>query len=360
MRKWIIVAITLLLTAAAIGGAYLQRDRIGLAILQRTAQSNLGRDVVATLPDGLHAAFCGTGSPMPDRTRAGPCLAVIAGKRLFVFDAGGGASETINQMGLPTGAIEAVFLTHFHSDHIDDLGALALQRWAGASNATPLRVFGASGVERVVTGFNEAYALDHGYRVAHHGTQVMPPGGGDLVAAPFQFAAGSDSALVFDDGGVRITAFPVDHGPVAPAVGYRIDYAGRSIVISGDTLPTTNVERQAHDADLLVHEALSPRLVQELERAAKSASRPSVAQIMHDIQNYHTSPEQAAILARRAGAHALALTHMVPPLPNPIFDGLFLGEAPRKFSGPVWVMRDGDLISLPRTGGIERSRLLRR
>lgn len=360
MRKWFIVAIALVLAAAALGGAYLRRDQIGLAILQRTAQSNLNRDVVADLPNGLQAAFCGTGSPMPDRARAGPCLAVIAGKRLFVFDSGGGASETIVQMGLPIGALEAVFLTHFHSDHIDDLGALALQRWGGASNGTPLTVHGPSGVQRVVAGFNEAYALDHNYRVAHHGPQVMPPGGGELVAAPFEFAPGADSTLVFDDGGIRITAFPVDHGPVAPAVGYRIEYAGRVIVISGDTLPTAGVERQAHGADLLVHEALSPRLVQELERAAAGASRPGVAQIMHDIQNYHTSPAQAAMLARRAGAHALALTHVVPPLPNPVFDDLFLGDASQKFGGPVWVMRDGDMISLPRAGGIERSRLLRR
>lgn len=360
MRKRVIAAIALVAAAAVLGGAYLRRDQIGLALLQRAAQANLSRDALAELPDGLHAAFCGTGSPMPDRQRAGPCLTVIAGKRLFVFDSGGGASETIQQMGLPAGAIEAVFLTHFHSDHIDDLGALALQRWAGASNTTPLRVFGPTGVERVVAGFNEAYALDHGYRVAHHGPQVMPPTGADLVAVPFQFATGADSTLVFDDGGVRIAAFPVDHGPVGPAVGYRIDYAGRSIVLSGDTLPSANVERQSRDVDLLVHEALSPRLVQELERAAKNASRPGVAQIMHDIQNYHTSPAQAATMAQRSGAHALALTHLVPPLPNPIFDPIFLGDADKAFSGPVWVMRDGDTISLPRAGGMKRSRLLRR
>lgn len=360
MRKGIIFTLALLAAAAAVGAAFLRRDDIALAVLHRAALTNMSRAAVADLPDGLTAAFCGTGSPMPDRARAGPCLAVVAGKRLFVFDTGSGASETIGQMGLPTGAIEAVFLTHFHSDHIDDLGALALQRWAGASNAAPLKVYGPTGVERVVAGFNEAYALDHSYRVAHHGAQVMPPTGADLVAAPFAFAPGVDSLVLVDDGDVRITAFTVDHTPVAPAVGYRIDHAGRSIVLSGDTLPSANVERHAREADLLIHEALSPRLVQELERAAAKASRPGVAHIMHDIQNYHTSPDQAAVLARRAGVDALALTHVVPPLPNAFFDGLFLGDAVKTFGGPAWVMRDGDAISLPRTGGVKRTHLLRR
>jgi ribonuclease Z len=360
LRKGFFLAATLVIVGLALAGAYLRRDQLALQVLQQTAQRNMTRSVVAQWPDGLHAAFCGTGSPMPDRARAGPCLAVIAGKRLFVFDAGGGASETINQMGLPTGEIESVFLTHFHSDHIDDLGALSLQRWAGASAKSPLKVVGPPGVERVVAGFNEAYALDAGYRVAHHGPEVMPPSGAGLVAAPFQFAPGADSALVLDDDGVRITAFLVDHSPISPAVGYRIDYAARSIVISGDTLPSPVVERHAHNADLLVHEALSPRLVQELERAASNASRPGIAHIMHDIQDYHTSPSQAALIARRAGVRALALTHVVPPLPNPIFDGVFLGDAPNQFGRPVWVMRDGDAISLPRAGGMERSRLLRR
>lgn len=359
MRKWFAIGLGVLLIALA-AGAWLRRDAIALQLLRRTAEANMARNEVASLPDGLHAAFCGTGSPMADRRRAGPCLAVVAGKRLFVFDSGGGASETLGQMGLLPGAIEQVFLTHFHSDHIDDLGALALQRWAGGGATTPLKVAGPPGVERVVAGFNEAYALDATYRIAHHGAHIIAPSGAGLTAAPFAFAEGSDRLVVLDDGGVRITAFLVDHGPIKPAVGYRVDYKSRSVVISGDTVPTPTLEREAKGADLLVMEALSKPLVGELEAAAARANRPAVAQIMEDIQNYHTTPADAADVAKRSGAHALALTHLVPPLPSAVFDGLFLGDAAKRFDGPVWVMRDGDLVSLPASGGMARRRLLTR
>jgi ribonuclease Z len=360
MRRIIPLAIGVLVLAGLLAGAYMRRDAIGLELLRRNADRAMARNEIAALPDGLHAAFCGTGSPMTDRNRAGPCLAVVAGQRLFVFDAGGGASETLALMGLPAGAVEQVFLTHFHSDHIDDLGALALQRWAGGGAATPLKVAGPPGVERVVAGFNEAYALDATYRVAHHGAAVVAPSGAGLVAAAFAFPEGADTLVVMDDGGVRVTAFVVDHGPVKPAVGYRVDYKGRAIVISGDTVPTIALECEAKGADLLVMEALSARLVAELEAAAARAQRPGVAKIMDDIQNYHTTPEDAAEVAQRAGVDALALTHLVPPLPSALFDGLFLGEARAGFAGPVWVMRDGDLVSLPAGGGLERRKMLRR
>lgn len=360
MRRIIPLALGVLVLGGLLTGAYLRRDAIGLELLRRNADSAMARNEIAAMPDGLHAAFCGTGSPMTDRNRAGPCLAVIAGKRLFVFDTGGGASETLALMGLPPGAVEQVFLTHFHSDHIDDLGALALQRWAGGGAATQLKVAGPPGVERVVAGFNEAYALDATYRIAHHGAAVVPPTGAGLVAAPFAFPEGADRLIVMDDGGVRVTAFVVDHGPVKPAVGYRVDYKGRSIVISGDTVPTPELEREAKGVDLLVMEALSKRLVAELEHAAGRAKRPGVEKIMHDIQNYHTTPEDAADVATRTGVDALALTHLVPPLPSALFDDLFLGDARRHFAGPVWVMRDGDMVSMPAGGGMERRKMLRR
>jgi len=359
MRRWILIAAVLIVGALAVLG-WFRRDDIALNLLRRAADANMTRSELTSLPDGLHAAFCGTGSPMPDRARAGPCLAIVAGRRLFVFDSGGGASETLTQMGLPPGAIEQVFLTHFHSDHIDDLGALALQRWAGGGVDTPMTVAGPPGVERVVAGFNEAYAIDATYRVGHHGAHIVAPSGAGLLAAPFAFAEGTDRLVVLDDGGLTITAFLVDHGPVKPAVGYRIDYKGRSVVISGDTVPTPSIDREAKSVDLLVMEALSAPLVNELEIAAARAGRPKVAQIMEDIQNYHTTPADAAEIAQRAGAKALALTHVVPPLPSAVFDGLFLGDAKTKFSGPLWVMRDGDIVSLPASGGMEKGKLLRR
>jgi ribonuclease Z len=319
----------------------------------------VGENLRSELPDGLHAVFCGTGSPLPDRTRAGPCTAVVAGGKLFVFDAGDGATETLARMGLPVARIEVVFLTHFHSDHIDGLGGLAVQRWATSASTTAIPLYGGEGVERIANGLREAYALDTTHRIAHHGEAVVPPGGVGYAAHPFVIGDGEDSAVVYNEGGVRITAIRVDHGPVRPAFGYRVDYGGRSLVISGDTAVSHTLARAAQGADLLIHEALSPELVAIMEENSRALNQPGVAQIFHDIPDYHTSPQAAADLAAEANVGALALTHIIPPLPISILEGPFLGDARQRFDGPLWIMRDGDLIILPASGGIERRNTLR-
>lgn len=355
----ILLGAALAVMLAAGAAFYFARDQIAVSLFRRAAQEGLAADLVPHLPDGLTAAFCGTGSPLPDRTRGGPCTAVVAGGRLFVFDAGDGATETLARMGLQPARIEAVFLTHFHSDHIDGLGGLAVQRWATSASTAPIPLYGGDGVDRIANGLREAYAFDSAHRVAHHGAAVVPPGGEGYAPHPFTIAEGEDTALVYDEAGVRISAIRIDHGPVRPAFGYRVDYNGRSLVISGDTAPSRALARAAQDADLLVHEALAPELVAIMEENADALNQPGVARIFHDIPDYHTSPQAAADLASEADVGALALTHIIPPLPISILEGPFLGDARRRFDGPLWIMRDGDLIILPASGGVERRNTLR-
>jgi ribonuclease Z len=359
MKKWLLGILVLVLVGGGIA-AWTQRTTIALRVLERGAAQAIGAPAIEGLGEGLHVGFCGTGSPLPDRSRAGPCTAVVADGRLFVFDAGEGSSETLSLMGLPPARIEAVFLTHFHSDHIDGLGPMALQHWAGGAAAAPLALYGPSGVERIAAGFNEAYALDSGYRVAHHGADVVPPSGFGLTAHAFAAIPLDGEALVYEQGGVRVIAFAVDHGPVAPAVGYRVEYGGRKVVISGDTALCACVGRAAHGADLLVHEALSPRLTRVMGTAAASQGDAHLAQIFHDIENYHTTPSQVATLATEASVRAVALTHITPSLPIPFLEGAFLGGAEKAFNGPFWMMRDGDMISISPTGTLTRRSLLMR
>ena len=336
----------LLASVAAL--AWWQRGPIAVALMTRqVAALTAVADPLAALPDGLHVGLCGAGSPFPDDRRSGPCTAVVAGRRLFVFDAGSGAGRNIARMRLNAGQIEAVFLTHFHSDHIDGLGELMLQRWVQRTATAPLPVYGAAGVEQVVQGFNDAYALDEGYRTAHHGEAVAPSAGFGGAARPFELPADSGRKVLIDEPDLQIVAFAVDHGPVHPAVGYRIRYKDRSAVISGDTRKSAAVARESQGVDLLLHEALSPQLLAVLEQGFSQAGRQNLAKIMHDVLNYHTTPEEAAGIAQAAGVKALVLHHIVPPLPTSALDPVFLQRAGDIYAGPLRIGVDGDWFSLP-------------
>ncbi len=340
---------------------WLFQKEAGTALLQRVAHANVGRNIIPTLPDGLHVALCGTGSPFPDPTRAGPCTAVIAGDRLFVVDAGEGAARNMGYMGLPLGKMEALLLTHFHSDHIDGLGPFMLQHWGLGTATAPLPIYGPTGVDKVVDGFRAAYVLDYGYRVSHHTEKIMPSGGSGGKGIPFALPAvgHGDTVVVLEDKGLKITAFRVNHAPVEPAVGYRFDYQGRSVVISGDTTPTPSLVAAAQGADLLVHEALQPQLVKVLEAEFDSKNMGNLAHVMRDILTYHTTPEQAATQAQEAHVKQLVYNHIVPPLPIRFAYPAFVGDAAKNFSGPITVGEDGMLFSLPaHSSTIEKKRLM--
>lgn len=330
---------------------YWQRGPVALRLVESGVDRiTANGDPIASLPDGLHVGICGAGSPMTDANRAGPCTVVIAGTRMFVFDAGGGAAARLLRMELNPAQIEAIFLTHYHSDHIDGLGELLMQRWVGAAATQPPRVFGPTGLNGVVDGFRDAYRLDQSYRTGHHGEQLAPPSGFGADPREFDIEAPVGRLALIDEDLLQIVAFTVDHGPVAPAVGYRIRYKDRTIVISGDTRRSQNVEREAKNVDLLLHEALSMKLVQILENGFDRHGRSRYAQIMRDIRNYHSSPEDAASVAEAASVRRLVLHHIVPPLPLEALKPEFVGNAPTIFSGPIDVARDGDWYSLPAGG----------
>ncbi|QPC99821.1 MBL fold metallo-hydrolase [Qipengyuania soli] len=340
------LAILALVVVVALG-FWLGQARIGQFLFDRTVDRNVGRDAAARLPDGIQAYLCGSGSPLPDAERAGPCIGVLAGKQAFVFDAGSGAIRKLGRMGFPMERLEAGFLTHLHSDHLDGLGELMLQAWMAGGRDTPLPIYGPPGTDRVVAGFVEAYSIDRGYRIAHHGPEVARPSGFGGTAHILDPAKGD---IAWQGDGVTIRVIAVDHRPVDNAYAYRIDYGGRALVISGDTVKSDALAQFAKGADVLFHEALNPGMIGHIGKTLAARGNADAAKIMADIPDYHTSPEEAAEVAQEAGVKALVLYHLVPGPPVAPVAKAFLGNAEEKFDGELRIGEDGMLVSLPTHG----------
>ncbi|HEX4856503.1 MAG TPA: MBL fold metallo-hydrolase [Limnobacter sp.] len=343
MKKIVAGLLLLLLILGAF--AFFNRSHLALQLVEKIASQRM-QNPISQLQDGLHVGLCGTGSPFPDPARSAPCTFVVAGSNMYLFDSGSGSAKQINTMGFSTGQLKGIFITHFHSDHIDGLGEVLMTRWAQQADGKRLTVHGPEGIDRMVRGFQKAYAADTAYRTEHHGEETMPPELAGADVNEFTVNRG-EYTVVLQQPDLLIEAFQVNHSPVSPAVGYRIQYKGRVVVLSGDTTSDNQVKDAAKNADLLIHEALSPELVGRLQQVALDNKRTRLAKIFADIPGYHATPEQVAQLAREAGVGQVVLSHIVPPLPLRPLREIFLGNAESIFPGPFRIGEDGDLISLP-------------
>jgi ribonuclease Z len=324
------------------------------AVLRRAIDETFAatrNDLLA--PDSIRVLLCGTGNPLASRDRADACTAIFAGGNFYLVDVGPGAWKNLSLWHIPPARIGAVMLTHYHSDHIGDLGEVNMQTW-GLGRDHPLRVFGPPGVEQVVGGFAQAYALDEGYRVAHHGSALLPPANWQMqpFTVRIDSPAGASpcaggSATVLEENGLKVTAFTVDHSPVAPAYGYRFDYKGRSVVISGDTVKCANLVAAAMGADVLIHEAQAPHTVSLIWEEATRAGNARIAKIMSDILRYHTTPVEAASEANQAGVGMLVMSHLGPPTPNALARIAFMRGVAEVRPRGVVVGYDGMLLTLP-------------
>ena len=342
MKKLILFGLGLLIVLFA--ARKLVLPKIAERGFERVLSERLGA-APAKLEDGIHVYICGAGSPLFDAKRSGPCIAVQAGQKSFIFDAGTKGSQNLAPMGFPLGKADGIFLTHLHSDHIDGLGQMLLGTWINSGRTQPTKVYGPVGTAQVVEGFNMAYQIDSTYRTAHHGVAVANPDSFGATAHEINLSNGSK--VVYDQGGVKITATMVTHEPVHPAFGYRVDYKDRSIYISGDTAYDPRIADYAKDVDVMFHEALNMEMVQSMEAMAKKNGAKGLEKILFDIQDYHTSPVDAAKTAKQANADALVLYHIVPMLPNDLLIPMYVKGMDAEFDGKITVSQDGTVVRLP-------------
>jgi ribonuclease Z len=225
----------------------------------------------------------------------GPATLVQAGGMNLLFDAGRGAAVRVVQAGISVGQIDAVFLTHFHSDHVNGLSDVWMSGYipviGGRKSALPL--YGPTGVRTLARGLMIAHGGDAKVRIADEGVPVAA-----TRLEPHEFKA---DGVVFERKGVKVTAFAVDHGKfIKPAVGYRIDYAGHSVVLSGDTRFDPAVIKNATGVDLLIHE------VAAIPGGADPANYRAVL-------DHHIAPEEAGRVFTQAHPKLAVYSHIVRP-----------------------------------------------
>ena len=268
----------------------------------------------AAAQSSLSVVLLGTGNPLPDPNRAGAATLVRAGERRFLVDAGRGVCMRLAAAGTLPIMLEGVLLTHLHSDHICDLNDVITTHWIMSRQPAPLKVLGPEGTRQVVDGALAMLAPDVSYRLAHHS---------DLTWSPEVEVQEVGPGTILDDGEVRVVAAATDHRPVEPTLAYRFEHGGRAIVLAGDTVPCAGLDELCAGADVYVQTVIREDLV-----------RLVPMQRFVDIIDYHSTVEQAAQTAARAGVGTLVLTHQV-PTPPPGAAEEWLALARQHFDGAV-------------------------
>jgi ribonuclease Z len=275
----------------------------------------------------IEITLLGTGSPIPDPNRAGAATLVRVAGKAFLFDAGRGVLMRMAAAACAPPMLEAVLLTHLHSDHITDLNDVITMRWVGSLVPSPLPILGPVHTAEVVDAILAMLAPDIGYRIAHHEDMVEPP-------RPVVTECTGGEVYLDADADVRIVAAPTDHKPVEPTLGYRIEHGGHAVVIGGDGVPCAGLDELCAGADAYVQTVLRDDLVRQIP-----------LQRFLDTIDYHSSVRQAGETAQRAGVKTLVLTHQV-PTPAPGSEDEWIALAAEVFDGEIVFGNDLTVVSV--------------
>ena len=342
VRLVLLILGVLILAAGAIG--YLTFDLDDLAY--RAAKEELQKDTHDNLQrKGLEILMAGTGSPRHSKNRAQPCLGIVGAGQFILFDTGHGCAGQLLEMAAPMGQVSTVFLTHLHSDHMSGLGEVISNSWIMGRRSL-IHVYGPPGTGAILDGFAKVYRADVENRTARRGADDLDP---SLMVAERHMITvdDKDAHTVYEKSGLVVKAFQVEHPDWEYSYGYRIEYGGRVLVLSGDTRFSKQVIRHAKDADILIHEAFNRRMLDTAARAVDDLKIRLNSHSIRRIQQTHSSTLDAARVAKEAGVKKLVLTHIIPPLPNVIAEKIFLLGIDDIYDGESVLAEDGMVLNLP-------------
>jgi ribonuclease Z len=348
-RNLIIAGAVLVLAVLAIGLFLVLRSG-GEDVLRRTIIKNEDQasETAAELQrtDRITTVLVGTGSAI-DQLGPQTCTAVFVNGQFLLFDAGNNSYSAMNGMDFPMEELDAVFITHYHNDHYADLGEVMEMSWV-LGRRIILPVYGPTGIAQIVDGFRSAYELETSYRTAHHGEEIMPPEWSPSEPVECTPPVDDSAIVVYEQDGVTVKAFRGSHPPIEPNVGYRIEYAGVVVVLSGDTLRTSALLEHSRDADLLVSEVMNKGMVKAMENIYRELGESDQATILFDIQDYHMDVSDVGALADEANVKRLALNHLAPKPQSDRQANRFYGDAISElYTGELFVGKDGMQIVIP-------------
>ena len=272
------------------------------------------QSTVPAKPDITVTLLGSGGGPNPNPRRFGPSILVRAGTETLLFDCGRGASIRLAQLGILLGDVRNVFLTHLHSDHIIGLPDLYLTGWGAQGRKTPFRVWGPDGTTQMMEYLQKAFAFD--IRIRRDVDEKFVGEGITVSSRDIK------QGVIFQEGGVTVTAFTVDHRPIEPAFGFRVDYGGRSVAMSGDTRFSENLIEHAKGVDLLIHEAIDP-----IEVRARLSKLAATQAEIDNIVAHHITAEEAGVVFARVKPRLAVYAH--------ISDADLITPARKSYAGPI-------------------------
>jgi ribonuclease Z len=320
---------------------------VGFIVTTSVVTQQPSPDPILPNAEGLRVILLGSGGgPPPNPQRFGISTLVVAGTEKLMFDCGRAATIRMAQMGMLLGELNKLFVTHLHSDHVIGIPDLYLTGWASQGRVVPLRVWGPVGTRDMMTHLQKAFAFD--IHIRRDVDERFPADGIKTVGTDIR------EGVVYEESGVKVTAFLVDHGPVKPAFGYRVDYRGHSVAISGDTKPSDNLVKFSQGVDLLIHEGGGPKKTEAVEGRADELVRVSTGSAISvltreqqwKVAHHHTDGLEAGEIFARVKPRLVVFSHGGNAESLPLVR--------QHYDGPVEIGEDMMTIDIGDTIGVRR------